>query len=391
MGIFTSTKNKEELVLVFDVGSASVGGALFCGSKHSPPKIIYSIREPIALEATFSIDKFFTSTLQSLGAVALKVHKQARGAPAKIFCVLSSPWHVSQTRVVTLAKNTHFTFTSKVADSLIQKEVAFFKEEHFKKYVDAGSGIRLIEVKNVRTTLNGYDINSPINQKAKEVQMALFLSMSPEQILKKMEACISKYFSHTEVHFSSFTLVAFAVLRDLFSHMDDFLLVDIGGEVTDICMVKKNMLRESTSFPSGRNFLIRGVATGIGSTLGEAESLISLFTAGHAAPAVAQKLSLVINNLKTEWLRKFQEALAGLSGDISIPATIYLATEKDLADLFCDTVRNEQFNQYILTESKFEVILLDTKVLHGLAIFDDSASRDPNLILDSIYINRFLD
>ena len=61
-----------------------------------------------------------------------------------------------------------------------------------------------------------------------------------------------------------------------------------------------------------------------------------------------------------------------------------------MANFFTETIKNEQFNQYTLTESKFQVIFLDTKVFHGMANFEDNVVRDSNLIIDSIYINRFL-
>ena len=176
----------------------------------------------------------------------------------------------------------------------------------------------------------------------------------------------------------------------MYPKQENFLLVDVGGEVTDISMVKKNTLRESMSFPLGRNFLTRGVALNLGCTLDEADSLISLFKDGHAEESIAQKLTLIVNKLRTEWLNKFQESLANLSKDLSIPSTIYIAVDKDLVDFFSETIKSEQFSQYILTESKFKVTFLSAKIFHGMAVFKEDVIRDPFSIIDSIYINRFL-
>ena len=105
---------------------------------------------------------------------------------------------------------------------------------------------------------------------------------------------------------------------------------------------------------------------------------------------IKKKLLVIMNQLKKEWLKKFQESLANISNDISIPSTIYMSIDKGMADLFRETIKSEQFNQYTLTESKFEVIFLDTKTFHDMALFNENVSRDPGLIIDSIYINRFL-
>jgi hypothetical protein len=377
-------------MLVFDLGSSSVGGALFWVQSSGVPKIIAAFREVITIEKDVDPSRFFASTMKSLDSIALKFLKLGLGAPKDIFCVLSSPWYVSQTRVIRFEKNTPFVFTSKVADDLIKKEMNLFEEEHMKQYLDAESPVRLIEVKNIKIMLNGYETPSPLNQKVKELVMTIFISMSPEQVLKKIEDTIGGHFSSEKIKFSSFMLSSFAVLRDMYIKNENFLLLEIGGEMTDIAMAKKNTLRESVSFPLGRNFIIRGVAEALKCSLPEALSTISLFQDGHAVDSVAKKLEPIITILKKEWLQKFQESLANFSKDISIPAIIYMIVEKDLADFFTQTIATEQFNQYTLTESKFQIIFLDAQVFLGKVEYAEDIIRDPGLVIDSIYINRFL-
>jgi hypothetical protein len=390
MGIFSGSREKDELALVFNVGSSSVGGALFRAQKSGIPKMIFSVREPIAVEDKIDIDRSLFLAIQSLEIVVNKIYSAGLGAPAQIFCILSSLWYVSQTRVINLKKNTPFTFTAKLADGLVQKEISLFKEEHLAKNINVGGSFRIIELKNIKMVLNGYETSQPLNQKAQELEMAIFVSMSGEQILKKIEDTIRKHFHFKRIQFSSFLMAFFTVVRDMYFQQENFLLVDIGGEVTDISMIKKNTLRESISFPLGCNFLTRGVAACLHCALSEASSLISLFKDGHAEETLSQKLASIMDQLKANWLKKFQESLANLSNDISIPATIYIALDKDLADFFSETIKTEQFNQYTLTESKFKVIFLSAQMLHGLAVFEENVIREPFLVIDSIYINRFL-
>ena len=390
MGIFTKTKEKDELVLVFDIGSSSVGGALFRMQESGIPKIIFTMREPIILEKQFETDRFLSQTTKSLNIVVRKIYEMGLGAPSRIFCVLSSPWYFSQTRVVHFEKNTPFIFTSKLAESLVQKELNLFKEEYLAQEENKNDGARLIELKNIKIMLNGYETAEPLDQRAKKLEMTIFISMSGEQILNKIVETIADHFHFKEINFTSFAMTSFSTVRDLYAHNESFLLIDIGGEVTDISLIKKNTLSESISYPIGSNFIIRGVASSLHSSLHEAKSFTSLLRDGHASEATEKKLELILDKLKTDWLQKFQESLANLSHDISIPATIYLTVDKDLADLFCKTIENEQFNQYTLTESKFHIILLSAEIFQKKAIFETGVMRDPSLIVDSIYINRFL-
>lgn len=390
MGIFSNFKKEGQLALVFDIGSSSVGGALFRLEQKGSPKIIFSYREPIVLEESISSSRLLFLTIKSLKVVASKIASSGKGAPHKIYCVLSSPWFASQSRVIKLEKNTPFVFTTKLADSLLEKEMNMFKEEYLKKHEGTENELRPIEFKNMKTVLNGYPTHSPIGQKVQELEMTVFISIASNVVLEKIEEVIEKYFHEREVRFSSFMMTSFAVARDMFVNQDNFLLVNIGGEMTDISMIKKDTLNESISFPLGRNFIIRGVAKELNSSLSSAQSLLSLYKDEHADDATYIKLEPIINKLKKEWVDKFQISLANISSDISIPATIFITVDSYLTEFFSEIIKTEQFNQYTLTESKFRVVFLGTQALHGIAMIEENISRDPFLIIESIYINRFL-
>jgi ribosomal protein S17E len=389
MGIFSKQKDDRELALVFDVGSSSVGGALFKIQKLGAPKIIFSIREPIEFKENIDFDKFLSSTIKTLETVVSRVNARGLGVPTKFFCVLSSPWYSSQVRIISLKKNTPFVFTSKIANELIQKESSLFEEEYLKNS-DNKNKIRLIELKNMRTSLNGYITNKPLNQKTKEIEMAVFISMSPEEVLNKIENTIDKHFHQKNIKFSSFTLASFTVARDMFIHQENFSLIDICGEITEISLVKKDALSSSASFPIGYNYIVRGLASSLKCSLDEAKSYISLYKDNHASVAVENKLKPIIEKLKLDWLNKFQESFTFLSNNLFVPSTIFMTVDEELAEFFSETIINEQFNQYALSESKFRVIYLSSQMLHGIAEYKNDVKHDSFITIESIFINRFL-
>jgi hypothetical protein len=390
MSIFSRRKKQDELMLVFDIGSSSVKAALFYTRNSGVPKIITSVREPILLEDKVDLDRFLVLTIKALETVSEKIFTKGLGAPVKIFCIFSSPWHTSHTRVISLKQETPFVFTTKLADTLVQKEVSSLKQEYLKKYDHTDETLRVIEMKNIKVMLNGYETLNPVSKKAKELEMTVFISMSEELVCKKIEETISKHFQVGNIKFSSFTMASFTVIRDLFTDRGNFLLINIGGEITDISMVKHNTLRESTSFPLGINFMIRAVSAEMKCSLAEAKSLISLFKDGHASPNTTKSLELIIAKLKSDWLVNFQQSLANLSNDISIPAFVYTTVDKDLADFFTEIIKTEQFNQYTLTESKFQIVFLNIENLHGIADFEKENIWNAFLTIDAVYINRFL-
>jgi cell division ATPase FtsA len=275
-------------------------------------------------------------------------------------------------------------------DELIAKELKLFEEEHKHFYEDGNGKATTIELKNMKTILNGYESANPYGQKAKEVEMSVFVSMVEEHIVDMIVENINRHFRSAKIKFISFVMASSTVARDMFVNQDSFLLVNIGGEVTDISMIKKDIIKESISFPMGRNFMVRGLAEELGVELTEAETYLSLYKDDHLDTAQEKKIEPAVTKIKTEWLKNFQDFLSTLSNDISIPSTVFITVEKDLAKFFSDIIKTEQFNQYILTESKFRVIFLGSQELHGIATLKDHVERDPFLVIESIYINHFL-
>lgn len=390
--IFSSflKKDTDTLAAVFHIGSSSVCGALFWMRESGIPKIVFSVKEPINPEEKLETKKFMNLTTKALDVAAEKISRSGMGVPKKIFCVLASPWYVSESRTITFKQDIPFIFNTKLADDLIKKEIKSFEERSIPKYQKAEGGARTIEIKNLRTMLNNYEVLDPCNQKAKELEMAIFISLCGEEVLSKIEGIIERHFGHSEVHFSSFLMASFTAVRDMNAQQNDFLLVDIGGEVTDITMVKKNILRESASYPIGRNFMIRGLSSALRSSLEKAKSIFSLYKDGHVESKLLNKLKPAMDRLKTEWLKNFQSSLASLSSDISIPSAVFITIDKEFENFFAEIIKTEQFNQYTLTESKFQIIFLNTEKLHGAALFEENVIRDTFLIIDAIYINRFL-
>lgn len=389
MGLFSGKKVKSELAVVFDVGSSSVGGALFLIQSNKIPKILFSVREQIPISQELNPDDLLASTIKTLKLVAGIIRMKGLGVPKKIYCILSSPWYASQTRIIKLERNTPFVFTAKLAENLTEKEVALFQEEYAMRG-HSGDRVRAIELKNMKILLNGYVTHVPQNQKAKDIEMTMFLSVSEETFLTKVEEAIKAHFHVEEIKFSSFVMSSFAVARDMFVNKESFLLVNVGGEVTDISMIKKDAIKESISFPAGRNFILRSIANDINDTISVAKSYLSLYKDGHMANTAPKKVENAINKVKSSWLKKFQESISNLTNDISIPSTVFITVDSELVDFFSEIIKTEEFNQYTLTESKFRVVFLGVQALHGIALFDREASRDPFLIIECIYINNFL-
>ncbi len=389
MKIFSSSKKEDELFLVFDMGSASVRGAVFTIDSKKVPHILFSVSEPIKLKDELVFEDFFNSTIGALDIVLGKIFLFRVGAPKKIFAILSSAWFVSEIRNISYTSEKSFVFDEKFADNLIQKEIAKLTEEYSHKDSEFRD-MTPIELRNTKISLNGYPVDKPLKQKTKNVEMSIFVSLSSKLFTQKVEEVVNKYFNVENVKFSSFVMASFAVVRNMFLYQDNFLLIDISGEVTDISMVKKDILNSSISFPFGVNVILRNIAKNFNCSMYNAKSLYLLYKNNQADEATMKKIDFIIKTLAKDWLRKFQESLTNFSNDISIPSTIFLTVEEDFASFFSETIKSDQFHQYTLAESKFKIVFMGTQALHGIAIYKNEGQRDPFTAIDCIYISNFL-
>jgi len=387
MRIFSTAKPK--LALVFDLGSASVGSAIFEISKTNAPRIIWSAREPIVLLPKLDLDQLLSLIGKTLSSVLAKAASSGVGSPQKFFCILGPAWHASQARIIRFAQSSPFTFSEKLADELIQKEIQVFKKEHAPEYLEKAQASVPIELKSLRLSLNGYPTERPIGHKARELEMAIFVSIAGKSFLDQIEKSVWDHFHRGGVKFSTLLISIFTIVRDLFQ-LKDFILVDIGGEITSIALAKGGTLTESASFPKGKNFIVRELARDLGTSLDEVRSLLSLYQSGHAGERARKRLEAALESARSKWLHVFEETLAHLSGDISIPSDIFISAGEELAQFFSDTIQNEKLSQYTLTNSKFKITFLGTEALHGAAQFALGASKDLPLMIETIYINRYL-
>ncbi len=390
MGIFSKKKEDGELALVFDLGSSSVGGAFFEINKNGPARMVFSVRESITFENEMDPGRFLLLALKTLEKVSNKASLSGFRRPSRIFCVLSSPWYASQTRVIKLEKNVPFPFTSKLADSLIQKEISLFEKENLHNLKEGSDRPSLLEFKNMKVLLNGYETDDPYGKKCKKLQMAVYLSMSGEKTLERIRDSIFKYYHTKDILFSTFAFSSFITVRDLFPHERDFLLMDICGEVTDISSIKKDALLNSISFPLGRNFFIRKIAGQENCSLAEAGGLFSAYREGHLGGSPGKKLAPFMGKLEKEWVSELEKSLLNLSENGSLPSTIFVSTDENLSDFFGQLIKSEGFSQYLKTDSKFKIIFLSPQVLHKTVSFGGEVSRDPFLTIETVYLNRFV-
>lgn len=363
-------EKKEDIFLVFDIGNASVGGALVerkNDNGQSSLNIVVSKRVDIPFGEDVLFERLLQNMASAVSAVAEPFFRKA-GKHASIRVILASPWYSSETKVINIKKSKPFIFTKALQDELIGKEIADYKKLLRKGISDGREGaVSVIESEVISVRLNDYDTITPIGKEAYDASLALYLSIGDKKVLKTVTNKLRSFSPHADIIYHSFPLAYFTVVRDLYPKKHDFLLMDVSGEITDVSLVRHGVLLETSSFPLGRNFLLRRIAAGLKKTIPEALSLVSLFQKNGLHHGEAEKFVAILSKTQGEWLDLFQKALADLSGELYVPGEIFLAVDDDVESLFSEYISSEQFSQYSLSHEKFRVISLSHKHPVGIA------------------------
>jgi len=390
MGFLFGKKNtKEKLIAIFDIGSDSVGGAIarISSENNAVPHIIKSVRSEILFHEEADLDILLKNMLVALNSTATILHDAKMGAFEEIFCVLASPWYISENRLVKMNKGHSFVFTDKIADELLQKEILNLSESYKNKYPEDNSSLELVEQHIMAVSLNGYNVTNPVGMRSRSIEMNIVISLSSKVCLDNIRTILSKLYHHTPVSFSSFMVDSYLAVRDRYVGSDSYLLLDVGGEITEVGIVSKGILMSSLSFPFGKKTFYRYICTKLNIDLRDAKELLNLFISGTLSDKRKENVLPLFNSIEKSWGEAFRQCVNTLPHSLALPSTIFLTADDDIRQWFSDTINKEEYAPSLITKYKSEVITLDGREFLNMCNVSNGTC-DPFLMIEAIAVSR---
>lgn len=361
-------KNKESYSLVFNIGSGSVSGAVVKFTEE-PGEILTSYnKEVVPFQDQISVPKHLELMKSSLEVLATKIQKSNNQKIDRIFYIFSSPWSISQTKIIKIKESKPIKITEKYLNTTIDEQEKKFQAE----IADSG---KIIEKKIIQLKINGYVVSDYYNKSAKDLEIAVFFTVVPVNILETVEGSISKFFDIKNIWCHSLSLAMTSVIRNLFPYKDDFLFIDVSEEITDISIVEDNIMVNAVSIPFGRNDFIRELSVSLGVSQEIADSQIRMHCNKNNDDLAAIKLSVAVDKASQAWLEKITEILGGFKEKIYVPDSVFLITNDDLA---C-------FLKEKLEKQDFQIIILNNNKIKSPISIEDVIFRLELMFLDNIY------
>lgn len=381
--------------IIFDIGSGSIAGSIVVHAKDQSPYVVYTYRASISHEPAKTLSQFTKSMVSTLELVAdmllkrgIPKLKQEEGTSCsieKISCFYSSPWFISQTKILRLSEREPIVFTQSLLDKIIHDEEKHFAEES----KDAQSifhkdQVRLVEKRITRIRLNGYETHEPFGKQASTIEVSLFLSALSKKVVAEVEEALLRTWRGIKISHHSFALAAFAVLRNMFVNQSSFVIVDVSGEMTDVSFVHDGMLLETLSYPMGRRAVIRKLSQELSIDYGLAKSILALHLKGELHSSVT-KIESVLASSKKDWLTHLEHVLATIVHTTPVPPTLYLLTDADVLPFFESTLTIGSMGDYVLGGKNFRVISVKDSMFESVVRYKPSANKDFFLAVEALY------
>ena len=385
-------KKKDEIIAVINIGSASVGGMMI--KKGSPPaggapEIITSVKVPVNFLMDVDYAAFWRCTCDSLKKTIDKLLADYPKGPDKVLCVFSPLWGISQTRVVRVRREEPFEATREFVDELINNEIEIFQAQWHSRIPYLKDDSELVEKEIIKTTLNGYSVKNPFGKKAKKMDIYAHLSL----VVRGAKDSVQKYFfdnfGDVPVVFHTLPFVVFSSLKGIINAEEGFLFSDIGGETSDISLVRKGIIEETLTFPRGRNFLIRNITKDFKTFIDEAKSLLASFRKGDLNKMSADKISAVINVAQNEWCGFAEKALGEIYQNSPLPMSFIIISDENVGQEFSECAKSELFAKFTVLGKPFDVKQISADALKHNFKFQRSFAQDNDVFL--MLISLFAD
>lgn len=404
MNLFKRRSTQQDIHLVVDVGNGSVASGLIYHSGNGPAQIIYSKRIPLGISADQQGDRLASAVLSALeecisatakeGPALMKELKLPTQKVSHVFCILSAPWYVSKTKVLTIENDQPISITKGFIDSLLEKEEGIFKQEIVDRSGTIGTpstrnDLERVECRIIQAKLNGYTAINPYQKKARHIELAIFISLASKGMMRSIDRIVGSYFHADRTGFYSFSLVGHSVVRDIFTNESTFIFADVSAEVTDVSSIENQVLMESASFPVGRNYFISKLVDAFSVSHEIAFSMLNMYASGHAAPESAEKIELVCKKAMKEWGSYFFHSVSDIAQGGTL-SKIFLTVDEEVAPLFIQAIKEhvtiDDAQQTSLENT--HVILLDAEKLSQFISYAPHTQKDPFIALEGIFCTR---
>jgi hypothetical protein len=391
MSWFRKPKLPQGTVVIFDIGSASVVVVVATLKRGEPPRLHFTAQAELPFRSNFHYDRFTKEMVTAVRGLLAKVEeylasREPRPRIEHVACVLSSVWYVSRTHLLNFERKEPFTVSPRFIQKMIERTKRHIGENH-----DPDQREReiwkpiVIEGRLLSAALNGYQTANPLGKKAQKVDFSLYTSFISNTLSDTLRQAIGEVFSDASLSFHSHALAMYTAVRDNCAVKGDFLLLDIGGEISDVTLVLDDILQESASFPIGVRTLVRDLREARDGTIADALSLLRMGSEVKSALNPESKEYALLKAAGDRWKKGFLHALETFSASSVYPRQVFVTAPPDTGGWFVNLLERREADQQE-GRNRFVAVNLVPSRVKGLVQFDQGVHPSPAISFFSLHL-----
>jgi cell division ATPase FtsA len=179
----------------------------------------------------------------------------------------------------------------------------------------------------------------------------------------------------------------FIVIREKYLKMSSYLILDLGGEITDVFIVDEGIPKNIISFPYGRQSLYRDLKKELNKNRAETMSLFSLYMDGSLEDKQKIVLEKALYEVQKSWAHEFEIALMSIPEPRMIPNSVFLVMNKDVHPMFFKMFAEKNELVYKIFKNDCNVLGLNGPDFLGLCRVNDGLC-DPMLMIQALSVKR---
>lgn len=307
---FLKTENRE-LILILDVQSSVVRGSLAIHDPSQIPHIIFSYNAVIPWKSRTDSNYLVKTTLRAVSETVeacrrfIHISKGKADMPSHIgtmHFILSSPWIISHAKVISESYAKPMIVTHSHVMKLIEADKSSLGEV-------TGGSLGVIEQKIFAISLNGYPTASWEDQQARHLEVSYAMSAVGSKMIERFKEACGKGNHSSKIRFHSSLLMQKIGLQAIMPDLDEFALLHIHGELTDLALINGSSCTFFGSFPFGVRTLVRKIAAAEKTDIQTADSLLTLYTGGHFDETHSKDSMERIKNIGNGWTSELSKIL----------------------------------------------------------------------------------
>lgn len=379
-------KNISSRVLI-TIGSSACSGAYVEYKENDQPTIHYVTRHIIEQREGEALEQAMLRTLELVGkdlvengAPALR-RATGSGSVDGVLISVAGPWQETKVRTQTVQPGKPFTFTHRMLSEIVASSPKVPENR-----ISNGESV-------IATILNGYDVPDPFGKKANRAEVVLLSSTLEKGITEQIRASIRRlYHTHT-ISFAAFAPVTYAVLRDLYPHEQDFLVLDVASEDTDLAFVKGGLLVDVGTLQFGLNKLLDATHAAERMTVEEEAGItrpVSVNQPGYINPDRNARFAERAATARDEWLTGLSDLLKQFAQLHALPRTMFVIAQPGARDYLKRTLDSSILHELWLSDEPLSIIPITSEQFSGKLRAKASSETPIFLAILALYLKKLM-